>query len=211
MERKGTAMAAAMAAMILGLGMATNVQADIQLSNPTITAEGSGNFLWTYTATLTTGETLSSAGGAPGQATGKNGSSSSLSADYFTIYDFAGYTGTHLQSNSSWNLETALVGSTPGSVVPVDNSGITNLTMYYTGVPVLSGPLPLGSFTFESTFGTPTIGNYVGDATTTTGNLDQENISNVNVPNPVPEPGTIMLLGAGFLGLAVYGKRRKNA
>ena len=30
-------------------------------------------------------------------------------------------------------------------------------------------------------------------------------------PAPVPEPGTIMLLGAGFLGLAIYGKRRKNA
>jgi hypothetical protein len=29
--------------------------------------------------------------------------------------------------------------------------------------------------------------------------------------NPVPEPGTMMLLGAGFLGLAIYGKRRKNA
>jgi hypothetical protein len=28
---------------------------------------------------------------------------------------------------------------------------------------------------------------------------------------PVPEPSTIMLLGAGFLGLAAYGKRRKNA
>ena len=28
---------------------------------------------------------------------------------------------------------------------------------------------------------------------------------------PVPEPGTMMLLGAGFLGLAIYGKRRKNA
>jgi hypothetical protein len=27
---------------------------------------------------------------------------------------------------------------------------------------------------------------------------------------PVPEPGTLMLLGAGFLGLAVCGKRRKN-
>jgi len=27
----------------------------------------------------------------------------------------------------------------------------------------------------------------------------------------VPEPGTMILLGAGFLGLAIYGKRRKNA
>lgn len=27
----------------------------------------------------------------------------------------------------------------------------------------------------------------------------------------VPEPGTVMLLGGGFLGLAIYGKRRKNS
>jgi hypothetical protein len=28
---------------------------------------------------------------------------------------------------------------------------------------------------------------------------------------PVPEPGTMMLVGAGFLSLAIYGKRRRNA
>lgn len=27
---------------------------------------------------------------------------------------------------------------------------------------------------------------------------------------PVPEPGTMLLLGAGFLSLAIYGKRRRN-
>ncbi|GFO55260.1 hypothetical protein GMSM_22670 [Geomonas sp. Red276] len=30
-------------------------------------------------------------------------------------------------------------------------------------------------------------------------------------PPPVPEPGTMMMLGAGFLSLAIYGKRRRNA
>lgn len=32
-----------------------------------------------------------------------------------------------------------------------------------------------------------------------------------DAPEPVPEPGTMMLLGAGFLGLALYGKRGKNS
>lgn len=45
----------------------------------------------------------------------------------------------------------------------------------------------------------------LGDATSTVSSDANSSVA------PVPEPGTMMLLGAGFLGLAVYGKRRKNA
>lgn len=38
-----------------------------------------------------------------------------------------------------------------------------------------------------------------------------DNTLSADPPSPVPEPGTLMLMGAGFLGLAIYGKRRKQA
>lgn len=31
-----------------------------------------------------------------------------------------------------------------------------------------------------------------------------------NPNNPIPEPGTVLLLGIGLLGISIYGKRRKN-
>lgn len=45
-----------------------------------------------------------------------------------------------------------------------------------------------------------------------TGVVGVDKISHVDEINgaPVPEPGTVLLLGAGFLGAAIYGKRRRN-
>lgn len=42
----------------------------------------------------------------------------------------------------------------------------------------------------------------------------EDGVGTINVTGkvaPVPEPGTMVLLGAGFLFLAIYAKRRKNA
>lgn len=49
----------------------------------------------------------------------------------------------------------------------------------------------------------------IQDATTWTGSPDGFDVNAVGVA-PVPEPGTMMLLGIGMLGMAVYGKRRMN-
>jgi hypothetical protein len=47
------------------------------------------------------------------------------------------------------------------------------------------------------------------------GHIDGMTIQGTFTPsetlNPVPEPGTMMLLGAGVLGLVAFGKRRKSA
>lgn len=78
---------------------------------------------------------------------------------------------------------------------------------------------------FEQTFTIPWTQNfttYTADlhlATPQTITLEFENLSNDYIGalldnvavTPVPEPGTILLMGAGFLGLALYRRRRTTS
>jgi len=59
-------------------------------------------------------------------------------------------------------------------------------------------PIPIGDFSDSIVFNPNDTGYY------------HVNFEGVDTVAPVPEPGTIVLLGFGVAGLAIYGKRRSN-
>lgn len=69
---------------------------------------------------------------------------------------------------------------------------------------LLNGTGTLQGTNYDDSFGTWSL-------TTQDGNGTSGILSFSATSAPVPEPCTMMLLGAGLLGLSIYGKRRKNA
>lgn len=88
-----------------------------------------------------------------------------------------------------------------GDLVAVLNSGISPTTFTYDGT-----LYTLQLLGFSSDGGT-TIRNDFSSPEGSTANADVYARITTDVA-PVPEPGTIMLLGAGLIGLGIYGRRR---
>lgn len=115
-----------------------------------------------------------------------------------------------------------LVGRTPSiqSGVP-DNSLLTNVSFFYNGprLPAAGGPRPspgptnLGNFVIGSIFGSQTIGFYTAQATKNTNDITDgtltQNVGNVPIPG-VPEPASMLLIGSGLVGLAVFRRKLVN-
>lgn len=173
---------------------------------PTLTAPpsatGSGDFSWIYDATLASDQAL-------------------LSGNYFTIYDFAGYTGFGAIP-ASWTVSTALLGQTPALVNPVDDPTIINVTFTWTGAPVnWTAPyseVELGNFELFSTYDkASTFGSFASLGTKNNGpsrGTDIGTVGSLTVPSPggnvvVPEPATWALLVAGFTLVGTAMRRRK--
>jgi hypothetical protein len=209
-------------ALVLGVVLAAGAvpaRADIIPVLTSITPS-SGGFLWTYTATVNVGQKLSPLGAVPGSATPVDNTRSI--EDYLTLYDFGGFTGVVILP-PAFGFESLMIGSTPQQVSPPfgDSPSIANVTIYRT-LTTVEPPccsLPGGSvftFSIESTFGdiARTLGEFVSDATKDapgdpSNNTDVSNAGFVESPFQarVPEPGTLLLVGAGLFGLGVYRRR----
>jgi hypothetical protein len=187
---------------------ATGAQANILVSlahSPTL--NGSGTYDYVYNLNL-----QPSALAQPGT--------------YVTLYDFAGlgavsdasFAPIDLPGDQTWTVTTSLTGVTPTFIAPVkgDSPFLKNVTVTLLSgdnvVPDQSkGSVLLGQLTLTSPYA-DSIYNGSSYASETlkqgTGGTPLR-FTGVDT-TPVPEPGTVGLLGFGLLGVAAVAMRRRN-
>jgi hypothetical protein len=171
-----------------------------------------GGFAYNYRADLTGDERLDPAAtnGITCPAPGPTLVLCNPPGTFFTLYDILGFVSASTTA-SGWFFTIQNLGLTPSSINAsvFDNAAIVNVTFSYTG-PVVhanGSTLPITGFQIVSTLNGINSGTFTSQATKDTsfsiGNTDQT-VGPVSVPGgAVPEPASLVLIGAGLLGLAM--------
>ena len=183
--------------------------ADITVSvAPTVTPSGPV-FTWSYDAFLNGLATATPT--IPG-ASCNDSTASACNAPFFTIYDVSGYVSGSASAPSGWDVSVQLVGLTPTGQTPDtgDSSSIPNITFFYTDAQI-TGPQDLGIFSLQSTSGNFVTGSYTQQTNSNPPGTREHGGGFTQVPAaasvPVPEPSSLVLVGAALFALAIGRKQ----
>lgn len=184
-------LAIAMGAASVALFSASAAMADILPDTTSVTGPVAGVYTYSYAMGLRTPETLTT-------------------NDFFTIYDFNGFTGVgDVSAPLGWTFASSAFGKTPALTNPTDSS-LPNITFTWTGGTVNS-PSALGTFSLKSTVASVVKGTqYAGSL----GGGSDQFLHTLTGPAAVPEPATtvpFVIGGLALLGLVVRKTRRASS
>lgn len=137
-----------------------------------------------------------------------------VAGDQITIYDVKGLTSlSQISLTGPFSATVQYTGLTPSGLAPSDDPTIENVTITYTGAAHVTSDTPftdalkitdpgysgvvLGTFT-------STDEKTSGPATGTT----LKTLGGVSIPNAVPEPASLTLMGLGLAGAAALKRQR---